>query len=271
MIKEFLTYAEKVKNLDSKTIETYAMNLQRFVAYATKKNLRWSTLTKQDLDAYIMTMHDENYKPATIRQHIATLRQLLTWATMENRLATNPARYLQAPRMEQTEPQPADREALTHYLNTPATTHDARIAHGLIALLMFTGIRIQEAIDARTEDVDIEKKRILIHGKGRKQRYVYFNAEVVKHLAPIANMRIGYLIPLCEQRTLREIMAKELEGITKTHPHAIRHSFASAMGAKGCDLATIGKTLGHKHLSTTQRYVHTTEEQKAAAYQLTFN
>lgn len=262
MVNEFINYQRSIKGLSPLTLRAYEKDIRQFVSWAQPKGLRWSTITKQDIDNWVRSIEEK--APATRRRKITAVRAIFTWAHHEGLLAENPARYLQSPKLAETLPMGAEPEKIANYLDTVPTTREAIICHALTALIADTGIRLQEAIDLRCQDVNIEQQTMTIHGKGNKQRTVYFTQLTVEHCARTANMRLGYLIPLTDQWALRKIMYTELG----THPHALRHMFATKLLNNGASLTTIGKLLGHKHSSTTERYAKVADRTARAEYNM---
>lgn len=255
MIQEYLNYQEKRKGLSANTLTAYRKDLQKWVTWAQGKGLRWSTVTKQDLDAWLTELHDRGTHATTINRTISSVRGLFTWAHHEGILNENPARYLQAHKQADTLPAAAAHEDVERYLGTPITGHDSEICHALTALLRDTGLRLQEAIDVRLEDIDPQQHSIMIrHGKGGKQRIVYFTDRTINHCVRIAGRYTPYLLPRWEQRDYREVMKKELH----THPHALRHLFATNLLNNGADLKVVSYLLGHASVKTTERYAKVT-------------
>lgn len=265
MIQEYLTYLEKNLNYSENTIRAYSNDLQGFAKYAKTMGWRWSTLTKQQIDQYVASLHD-HYEPKTINRRISSLRSMLQWAMRNSYLPQNPARFVQSQKLASTLPETADREALISYLGTPATSEQSEIIHALIALLLDTGIRLQEAIDIRCEDINVNQRSITIHGKGNKQRIVYFTDRTIEHNIRTANRRKGYLLPIENQQTLRYMMYDELRGITHTHPHAIRHLWATDLIANGASLQAVSALMGHQSVKTTERYTHIANNWVKAQY-----
>lgn len=251
MKQEFLNYLENVRNYSQHTLRAYELDITDFANWANPRGLRWSTLTKQDIDNYAAELHKKGLSSSTQRRRITALRSLLQWAMREGKLASNPARYCQLPKAEETLPMGLEKAIIENYLNTPAMTERAKTIHALVALLYDTGIRLQEALDIRCEDVDPVAHTIRIHGKGRKERIVYFTERTIEHCAHVGNKRNGYLIDCDNQRAIRLMMAQEIHG---AHPHAIRHTFATELLNNGASLDTISALLGHSSRKTTERY-----------------
>lgn len=266
MIKEFLDYCQHNRNLSDNTMQAYGKALGQFVSWAAAHQMRWSTLQQTDIEEYLAGMHKAGRKPATINQHLAALRSLLTWASNRQMIASNPARWIRSCKIEDTMPTPADKKALLQYLNTAAGTDQARTIHALIAIIMDTGCRLQEVIDIELKDIDLSTRSIRIHGKGRKERTVYFTELMMQHACAVAGMRKGYLLNRSNQQELRYMMYEELRPFGSTHPHAIRHLYATSMLQHGADINAIGKLMGHESVKTTERYARLTNQDTRAQY-----
>lgn len=262
MKREFLEYEEKVRNLSQLTLKAYEKDLGAFISWAGSQGYRWSTISQADIEQYIMYLHDEGAAPATIRRAISTLRQFFTWAHHRQLLSENPARWLQSPKLKKRLPVAADLRSIWVYLQQPATTWEQQVAHAYAALLSSTGIRLQEAIDIRLEDVNTQDHTIKIHGKGRKERIIYYLSNSTRHWEKLAGQRPGFLLPISDQRTIRTIIWKELH----THPHAMRHAFACLMLRQGAALPVISKILGHESVKTTERYARVIDAEVKQQY-----
>lgn len=267
MIQEFLNYQEKRKGLSALTLEAYAKDLKKFAHWASGEGLRWTTITKQDIDRWLITLQENGLKATSINRHASSVRNLLTWAHHEGILKTNAGQYLQAMKTEERLPEQADTKAIEEYLQTEPTTERGRVIHALIQLLLETGIRIQEAIDIRMEDVDAPNRTIKIHGKGRRERIAYFTDKSIAQLVRIGGTYAPNLFPQWEQRTYRTMMIEELKprGI-RTHPHALRHTFATTMLNRGADITVVSFLLGHKSVKTTERYAKVSNETARQQY-----
>lgn len=265
MINEYLTYLKDNRNLSDNTIEGYNNDLRQFVKYAAAQGLRWSTIRKQHIEDFLAQLKRSDIAPTSINRKLSSIRGLMTWANHNGMIPTNPSRWIRAQKTEEKLPVAANKELLERYLATSPSTYQARIVHALISLLMDTGIRIQEAIDLRIEDVNTQQRTIMIHGKGRRERIVYYTELTERHCGLVGNMRPHYLIPISDQRTLRYMIYSELKG-ANIHPHAIRHLFATNLLENGADINVISKLLGHKSVKTTERYAKVSDSTMRTQY-----
>lgn len=255
MIKEYLTYIKEVRNLSDATIEGYGKDLKEFVIWAQANGLRWSTLREQDCDIWLMDMQRRGLKAATRNRRLSALRQLLTWAHNKGILQINAARFCQSAKKEETLRETLDIEAIDLYLANYQPSTEAFIAALLISMMLETGLRISEAINVRSEDIDPHLQRIKVTGKGRKERFVFYGERTKKMLSFFLSGVDGRLLPEWEPQDFREIIERELYPyVGKMTPHQLRHTFATKMLNNGMPITTLSSLLGHKKIETTQIY-----------------
>ena len=143
-------------------------------------------------------------------------------------------------------------------------------------ILYGTGIRVGELITLDLGSVSLEEGLLRVFGKGRKERIVPFGKPALKSLrrylpvrnrivrkkktfqleeALFVNLRGGRLTSRSVQRVLKGYVSQSSVAFL-AHPHLLRHSFATHLLNNGADLRSIQELLGHKNLSTTQKYTH---------------
>lgn len=129
----------------------------------------------------------------------------------------------------------------------------------ILYFMFFTGIRRGEFDTLKRADIDLEKRRAKIFGKGRKERVVIFNkdcAEIVRK----------FFLTEEEKKNAFNVMGKTVESIcykikpyleeTKFHAHLLRHSFAThCLNVLRLDIFEVSKLLGHADIKTTTRYL----------------
>ena len=155
----------------------------------------------------------------------------------------------------------------------------------IVELLYGTGMRVEELCGLRLEDVDIAHRTVTVWGKRAKQRRLPVHDRLLGVLSDWLHEGRPILLQssvdglACNavflnrsgkrmgQRDVRRILA--CSSPIQTHPHALRHTFATHLLDGGADLRVVQELLGHESLTTTQVYTHVSQDRLVAVYQLT--
>ena len=197
---------------------------------------------------------------------------------------TNPFRTISNPKKDKKLPNFLNYEEMNKIFESIKTDTPLGIRNRCIVELLYdTGIRVSELVNIKLEDIDKEKQTILIFGKGKKERIVYFG----DYLSEILNLYLtksrnelikeeqnSYLILNANGKkiTTRGIeliidqVVNEAAIKHKISPHVLRHTFATHMLNGGSDIKTVQQLLGHESLSTTGIYTHITNDVLRSAY-----
>ena len=165
-------------------------------------------------------------------------------------------------------PKTLDEQEVVALLESLHTWRDRAMA----GLMVFCGLRSAEVLALDVTDVDIGARWLLVSGKGGKERRVPLDVDVagviqtylLAERPETASTRLFIvakgptrgqpLTPAGLRRIFR--YHRDITGIGSAHPHALRHTFGSALAEAGVDLAVMQALLGHAHIDTTARYVH---------------
>jgi integrase len=137
--------------------------------------------------------------------------------------------------------------------------------HALAAvrLLMLTGARLREILDAQWEHVDLERGMIFLPDSKTGRKPIYLSAAAAAILCALPRIDGNpYVIPGEKTGQPRADLKRpwhaicEVAGLDGVRLHDLRHSFASVGAGASLGLPIIGKLLGHSQPSTTQRYAH---------------
>lgn len=146
----------------------------------------------------------------------------------------------------------------------------------IFELLYGSGLRVSELVGLNLEDVDREGQMLRVRGKGRKERIVPYGNKAREALEAYEQIRseclacskgggtvqalfLNYAGRRLQERSVDRIVkkyAKLLGTGWNAHAHAFRHAFATHLLTEGADLRAIQELLGHRSLSTTQKYTH---------------
>ena len=145
----------------------------------------------------------------------------------------------------------------------------------IAGLMLYSGLRSAEVLTLEVTDVDIGARWLKVIGKGRRERRVPLDADVASVIQvyllterpePVdPGQRRLFLVAKGANRGqpltpagLRTIFRyhRSVSGVADGHPHALRHTFGTALAEAGVDLAVMQALLGHAHVDTTARYIH---------------
>lgn len=272
MIQEYINYLFTLKGYSLNTLKAYEKDLKDFVSWMHKnrEGARWSTITREDIDAYVSDLVNIGLAPSTTNRRLAAISGIYSYFKREGLEVTNPVQFESRRKRPQAVPNTIPYKELEQAYNN---------SHGVVkvmlGLLITTGIRIQELLDIEWQDINFETSSIKIHGKGNKERLVYTNAAQLDTLRELYNMNKPCgLIFNQTQRMARHMIWNALKPFShaaQLSPHAIRHTFATNMAANGVNTSTLAIMLGHKNLDTTQQYIdfgQTSTQQACLAYSL---
>ncbi|SDE46394.1 tyrosine recombinase XerC [Rhodospira trueperi] len=259
------------------TLDAYGRDLAGFLTFLsdhlggppTISDL--ATLSAADIRAWLAWRGAAGVSRTSQARGLSTLRGFYRWLDREG-IAHNPAiAQVRGPRPPKAVPKALAEDEAREALTTAPELEDepwiAKRDTALLTLLYGAGLRLGEALALRQKDAP-SGGALVVTGKGRKQRVVpvlpVLAAAVADYRAAcpfvlgpddalFVGARGGPLNPGVVQRQVRRL--RVLLGLPESAtPHALRHSFATHLLARGGDLRTIQELLGHASLSTTQRY-----------------
>jgi site-specific recombinase XerD len=283
-------FVRSLASASSNTVAAYARDVAAFVRWAERGGLREpSAVTRLHLRRYLAYRATLGRKPRTIAREAASLRRYFSWLHHGGAIDIDPGRGLSAPRGESRLPRVLRSAELESVLDAPAPprTDERMWAYHLrddavVELLYGSGLRVAELCGLGPNDLDLRQRKVTVWGKGDKQRWVPMSEPSVEavrawlehgrsHLvaerspadAAFLNQRGRRLTP----RDVRRILDRR--SIDPTHPHALRHTFATHLLDGGADLRAVQELLGHADLATTQLYTHVSKQRLRAVYEAT--
>lgn len=275
-IDNYLKYMENIKSASTHTLRAYKKDLYQFFdpVNTTKSNVF-------DLRAYLSSqlLTLGKLSLATRNRKIGCLKSFLNWL-YENRLLTSAlSETLHSPKVPRKMPHFISFDEVSACINF-LKNHKSKdlLARQQALLFLFlygAGLRISEACHLKVKDLNLYEKKILIRGKGAKERFVvcpdFVWAEWREYQSYLAEKKIVDLnvtdfvffratnSQAIDVRTgyawIRSIGLNA--GLTQSlNPHALRHSFATHLLNSGANLRVIQNLLGHSSLAATEKYTH---------------
>jgi site-specific recombinase XerD len=221
----------------------------------------------------------------TIARRASALRRYFDWLRRRGKITTDPTVRLTAPKGEARLPRvlrPDELRTLLHDdVDVDASPVDVR-DDALLEVLYGSGLRVAELVGIDLDELDLARGRVVVLGKGAKQRTVPLSEPAVAALrrwfddgrvhlvtehtpagAVFLNRRGKRMTPRDAYRVV------DRRASAPTHPHALRHTFATHLLDGGADLRVVQELLGHADLSTTQRYTHVSKERLRSVFDAT--
>lgn len=276
MVDKFLDYLKYEKNFSDHTIINYKVDLKEFYKYLEGKNIK--EIDINDIRGYLKELYDKKYSPSSISRKVSSLKSYFKYLEAENKIKENPMALISNPKKEKKLPTFLNYNDLEKLLNTPDKETEEGIRDSLILELLYsTGIRVSELVNIEIKNINFEEHKILVLGKGNKERYVYYGSKCTKQIEEylkVRNAKTNYLLVnkhgnKLNERTVRKIIEETTKkaGLTiHVTPHTLRHTYATHMLNEGADLKSVGDLLGHENLSTTQIYTHVSNERLRNVY-----
>ncbi len=272
-VEKFLIYIQN-RGFSLHTYNSYEKDLKDFIAYFNNKKLK--DITVGDIRFYIRSLYDRKYKVATIARHISTLKSFYKYLESENIISFNPMVLVSNPKKDKKLPNYLNYEDLEKLLNTPDINNKWGLRDALILEMLYsTGIRVSELVNIKIKDIDFNARKILVFGKGRKERIVFYGSNCADLLEKyLQKQHENYLFTNTKgnrlnERTVRQIVsdtALKAHINVKVTPHTLRHTYATHLLNGGADLKSVGDLLGHESLSTTGIYTHVSNERLRQVY-----
>lgn len=281
-LAQYFEYCQYQKKLDGKTLKAYKIDLRQFFEYIEQTNV--NLINRSTIESYIQHL-SITYKTTSIKRKYASLKTYFSYLVYMEFITLNPFSTIRLQLKEETIlPRVFSLDTLEQLLqaaylqNSNQTqkqssfqTFSAIRNIAVLELLFSTGIRVSELCNLTMENTDLANQKILIKGKGSKERVLYLsNKEVItamKKYIVVRNQtksdcpnffinRLGERLSEQSVRTIiRNIREKANLSIHLT-PHMFRHTLATTLLDEGVDCRYIQSILGHSSIKTTERYIH---------------
>jgi integrase len=210
---------------------------------------------------------------ATVNRFLALLKRLFTIAIQEGYAEENPVKKIKLF---------SERDTLKERLLKPEEEERLLASSSghlkpILIMALNSGARLGEIINLTWSCVDLEQREIRFEGcKSGRLRYVPMNQTLYSELVAWKSMngfsplvfpspKTGSVFTSIKTGFLASCRRSNIQGLRF---HDLRHSFATRLVQRGCDVETLRGLLGHRDLSTTQRYLHSSDERKREAVRL---
>lgn len=291
--ERFIEALATEKGYSPHTLRAYSGDLREFIGYLNKggmasldsnENLMATRVTVLSIRGYLAWLHKKAVDKRSVSRKLSTLRSFFRYLKKHGLVADNPAEGVLSPKTGEKIPAYLSVDDMFRLLDS--ISGDTLLAlrnRAIFETIYSTGIRVSEAAGLDVPSVNSTQGVIRVYGKGSKERMVPVGRQAIAAIGryrrklfeekgvPMTggplflNSSNGRLTTRSMNRILKKIAA--ICGLTvPLSPHALRHSFATHMLDAGADLRIVQELLGHKSLSTTQKYTHLTIDKLMEVY-----
>jgi integrase/recombinase XerC len=296
LIGLFLESLAAEKGYSDQTIRAYRKDLEAFFSFIAQSQAAGGghkksalTVSPSQIDgirirSYLGFLHRQ-YKKTTIARKLSAIRSFFRFLVKRGLISENPAELVLTPKQDKTIPVYLAVDEMFRLLDSIQTDTLLGLRNrAIFETLYSSGIRVSELAGMNYADVDFAGAVVRVLGKGNKQRIIPIGQkalEAIKAYREQLDRQIGaealkdgalFLNKYNKRLTVRSIarilrnLVDAVGLLTTVSPHAIRHSFATHMLDAGADLRVVQELLGHKSLSTTQKYTHVSIDRLMETY-----
>jgi integrase/recombinase XerC len=279
-------WALSLTDLSDASKRAYENGVLSFIGWAQRAGIDSpEAVSRLVLRRYLAYLTTRNYARQTVAQRASALRRYFGWLHRHGVVESDPTEALSARSGGSRLPRVLSRSELEVLLDEPlaratGVPQEVRLRdNAALELLYGSGLRVSELCGLLVDDVDLKSGWVTVWGKGAKQRRVPMSETaaiaVEQWLADGRPAMAGTQSPanalLLNARGLR-LGPRDVRRLLErrspvpTHPHALRHSYATHMLDGGADLRVVQELLGHQSVRTTQVYTHVSKERLLAVY-----
>lgn len=283
-ISEFDRHLKVERNLSGHTRDGYLTDLKQFQIFLEGTDFKSVPSGGEEeaipidplvIRSFLASLYRGKYRKVTVSRKVAALRSFYRYLHREGKVSVNPAELVQLPRCEKYIPVVLSVDEMLALLQVKFPEDAAgRRDRSMIELFYSAGIRLSELTGLDLGDIRPNEGLVKVRGKGRKERIVPIGrpalqaleaylqkrpelrqrgADIDAETALFLSTRGKRMNPRGVARVVERVVRESGIG-RRISPHALRHTFATHLLDAGADLRSIQEMLGHRSLSTTQKY-----------------
>lgn len=272
-------------SLSTRTLAAYETDVRLFAEWVSRSHVESPAgVTRTLVRRYVASLSTREFARRSIARKAAALRRYFGWAVADGLVAADPTIGLHVSAGSGRLPRVLDRRELDRLLEGPAPDGEPlwrkHRDDAVLEILYGSGVRVSELCELQLHQVRLDESVLVVWGKGAKERRVPLGEPAVDAIRAWLRTRPEVVPPevgpvLFGNERGRPLTPRDVRRIldrrspTPTHPHALRHTFATHLLDGGADLRSVQELLGHSDVATTQRYTHVSRERLRAAYRET--
>jgi site-specific recombinase XerD len=287
---EYIGWLQLEANRSPNTVRAYDSEIRKLLGFLAGKghSLTVDGLRHEDLRAYQQYLAGRLKSPASRARALVAIRSWLRWIAREGLIERDLSNGITLPKLEERLPKPIDPDELARLLAAlPHETVMEKRDRALVQFLISTGCRISEALALDRTDFPRSGSRLVVTGKGSKQRSVYLTGDARDAMEEYLTAREDACLAMfinfdrsagddrerrltsAGARYIVKQIRRELGAWSFKSPHVARHTAATTLlEVTGGDVRLVQEVLGHANLNTLQGYTKIVDSRKQEAYRL---
>jgi integrase/recombinase XerC len=301
LLDTFVDFLSAEKGYSENTCRAYTHDLEDFISYFLGNRALAITYEEDDygdidtgdvaaisgliIRSYLGYLHKRKIKKTSVARKLSSIRSFFKFLEKHGVISENPADSVITPKQDKPVPRYLTVDDMFRLLDSIKTkTLTGKRDRALLETMYSTGIRVSELVGLNTADIDFSGKVIRVTGKGNVERIVPIGKKALdiikdyrENLQQSKGVGVNQKGPLFLNNNKGRLTARSVARILDksalsaglsipVSPHDLRHTFATHMLDAGLDLRVVQEMLGHKQLSTTQKYTHVSIDRLMAAY-----
>ena len=291
LIEAFVAHLSLERHLSIHTIAAYRRDLTQLATFLHRAGSSLGEAAHPQLRRYLAQQHTLGYARASIARRVGAIRTFYRWSVAAGRIERDPSALLGSPKVVNRLPTVLRPREAAELAEAPGAGTDVvplERAVGLrdravLELLYGSGLRVGEVAGLLRSEVDTDRGRVLVRGKGDKEREVPMSDHAVDAIrawlsAGRPTMAGEDRMTMFFNRRGKPFSGRDIRAMVEQYagrvlpgrrvtPHTLRHSFATHLLEGGADIRAVQELLGHASVATTQRYTHVSRTRLFEAYE----
>lgn len=275
----FLNYLSVERGLAHNTLISYREDLNTFLGFLEKNSIETlSKTSRNDITNFMLFQKDKGIAANSVARRLAAVKSFYRFLVRERILKSDPTSLIDSPKLWKKIPETLSLNEVDLLLNQPNARDKQGIRDkAILETLYATGMRVSEAVNLKTDNVNLDIGFLRCIGKGSKERVIPLGKKAVNSISRYLELsrprflnkkeseylfvsRLGKKISRQSFWKIIGKYARKAKIKKPIRPHILRHSFATHLLERGADLRSVQEMLGHANISTTQIYTHINKE-----------
>lgn len=283
----FLNYLSVERGLSRNTIVSYRQDLESYAEFLKSVHAGGlSETTRHEVTNFMLRQKEAGLSANSIARRLAAVKSFYRFLTRERILKDDPSSLIDSPKLWKRIPETLSLNEVDALLSQPSTRNSQGMRDkAILETLYATGMRVSEAVNLRSDNVNLDIGFLRCVGKGNKERVIPLGKRAITSIKRYLESGRAYFLKKKNTDYLflnrsgdklsRQSFWKMIKKYAKSarikkpiKPHILRHSFATHLLERGADLRSVQEMLGHANISTTQIYTHINKERLKSIHKM---